>query len=57
MNLYIYIYMVFVDYKQAYDSLNRQELQKIMLRFKIIRKIILIWKKYMTTKQFSRYAH
>jgi len=32
--------MVFVDYKQAYDSVNRQELWKAMILFEIPQKYV-----------------
>ncbi|KAL4100839.1 hypothetical protein QTP88_020868 [Uroleucon formosanum] len=35
------LYMIFVDYKQAYDSVNRQELWKAMLHFGIPKKYTL----------------
>lgn len=34
------IYMVFVNYKQAYDSVNRQELWKTKIHFGKICKLI-----------------
>ncbi|KAL4103343.1 hypothetical protein QTP88_018720 [Uroleucon formosanum] len=34
------LYMIFVDYKQAYDSVNRQELWKAMLHFGIPKKYV-----------------
>lgn len=34
------LYMVFVDYRQAYDSVNRQKLWRAMIHFGIPQKYI-----------------
>ncbi|XP_025414395.1 uncharacterized protein LOC112686379 [Sipha flava] len=40
------LYMVFVDYKQAYESVNRKELWKAMILFGIPQKYVNLVKMY-----------